>query len=91
MITHLRVSWCEHPAPRDVEKQIINALRPPLNVEHASGPTRDIVKAARRAYYSSAGPRPGSRPNTHRRTVNAQWSAAKASVSSRRTCSPRAR
>ncbi|GAA1221402.1 GIY-YIG nuclease family protein [Pseudonocardia alaniniphila] len=60
MITHLRVSWCEHPAPRDVEKQIINTLRPPLNVEHASGAARDIVKAARRAYYSSAGPRPGT-------------------------------
>jgi hypothetical protein len=59
MVTHLHVSWCEHPAPRDAEESIIHMLRPPLNVDHASGPTLDLVKAARRTYYASAGPRPG--------------------------------
>ena len=58
MVTHLHVSWCEHPTPRDVEKPIIHVLRPPLNVDHASGPALDLVKAARRHYYDSAGPRP---------------------------------
>lgn len=58
MTTHLRVSWCEHPAPRDVEAAIIERLAPPLNVDHASGPTRDAIKAARRRYRTSAGPPP---------------------------------
>jgi hypothetical protein len=60
MIDHLHVSWCEHPTPRDVEQMIIQTYRPPLNVEHASGPTRDLVKAARQHYYASAGPRPSA-------------------------------
>ncbi|WP_422785714.1 GIY-YIG nuclease family protein [Pseudonocardia spirodelae] len=55
---NLRVSWCEHPSPRDVEADVIRALRPPLNVDHASGPTTQVVKAARRRYYDSAGSRP---------------------------------
>jgi hypothetical protein len=58
MARNLRVSWCEHPTPREVESTIIEGLAPPLNVEHASGPTRDVIKAARRSYYASAGPRP---------------------------------
>lgn len=58
MARNLRVSWCEHTAPREVESTIIEVLAPPLNVEHASGPTRDVIKAARRRYYASAGPRP---------------------------------
>ena len=58
MTTNLRVSWCEHPAPRDVEAAIIRTLRPPLNVDHATGPSVDLVKAARRRYYESAGARP---------------------------------
>lgn len=58
MVTHLHVSWCEHLTPRDVEESIIHVLRPPLNVDHASGPALDLVKAARRHYYASAGPRP---------------------------------
>lgn len=64
MVKHLRVTWCEHPSPRDVEESIIRALRPPLNIDHASGPVLDLVKAARRHYYASAGPRPvhSSRP-----------------------------
>ncbi|WP_214401081.1 GIY-YIG nuclease family protein [Pseudonocardia lacus] len=60
MTRHLRVSWCEHPSPRDVEGAIIRALRPPLNVDHASGPALDLVRAARRRYYASAGPRPAA-------------------------------
>lgn len=58
MGAHLRVSWCEHPTPREVEGDIIRALHPPLNVDHASGPGVDIVKTARRRYFDSAGPRP---------------------------------
>ncbi len=55
MVTHLHVSWREHPAPRTLEESIIRSLRPPLNVDHASGPAPDIVRAARRHYYASAG------------------------------------
>lgn len=55
MTDHLRVSWTEHPAPREIEPAIIADLRPPLNVDHASGPVRDVVVAARKAYYASAG------------------------------------
>jgi hypothetical protein len=58
MTTNLRVSWCEHPAPRDVEGVLIQILRPPLNVDHATGPSLDLIKAARRRYYASAGVRP---------------------------------
>lgn len=57
MGTNLRVSWCTYPTPRDVEGDIIRALHPPLNVDHASGPALQVVKAARRHYYDSAGPR----------------------------------
>jgi hypothetical protein len=55
---NLRVSWCQHSDPRDVEGDIIRTLRPPLNIEHATGPTVDAAKAARRRYFDSAGPRP---------------------------------
>jgi hypothetical protein len=58
MVKHLHASWCEHPTPRDVEGSIIHALRPPLNVDHASGPALHLVKAARQHYYASAGLRP---------------------------------
>ena len=57
MVEHLHVTWCEHAAPRDVEQSSILTLSPPLNVEHASGPALDLVKAARRRYYASAGKR----------------------------------
>ena len=57
MVKHLHVTWCEHATPRDVEQSIIQTLWPPLNVDHASGPALDLVKAARRRYYGSAGPR----------------------------------
>lgn len=58
MGTNLRVSWCEYSTPRDVEGHIIRALHPPLNVDHASGRALQVIKAARRYYYDSAGPRP---------------------------------
>jgi hypothetical protein len=58
MTSTLRVSWCEHPTPRDVEADVIRGLRPPLNVDHASGAALQVIKAARRRYYDSAGPRP---------------------------------
>jgi hypothetical protein len=58
MDTNLRVSWFEHPTPRDVESDIIRALQPPLNVDHGSGPALQAIKVARRRYYDSGGPRP---------------------------------
>jgi hypothetical protein len=57
MIEHLLVTWCEYTTPRDVEQAIIQSLRPPLNVQYASGPARELVQAARRRYHASAGPR----------------------------------
>ncbi len=57
MTTNLRVSWCTHMEPRQVEGDVIRVLRPPLNVDHASGPVRDAVKIARTRYHRSAGPR----------------------------------
>jgi hypothetical protein len=32
MEANLRVSWCEHPSPRDVEPLVIDNLAPPRNV-----------------------------------------------------------
>ncbi|ODU05969.1 MAG: hypothetical protein ABS81_06010 [Pseudonocardia sp. SCN 72-86] len=64
MDSHLQVSWREHPTPRDDEGHVIRALRPPLNVDHAAGPALAIIKAARRHYYDSAGPRPQLRHPT---------------------------
>lgn len=61
MTLNLRVSWCEHPMPREVEGRIIERLAPPLNVDHCSGAAREVIEAARRRYYASAGPR-GRRP-----------------------------
>lgn len=60
MTTNLRVTWTEYPTPRDVEPALIERLVPPLNVDHATGAARDVIKAARRRYYASAGPRPTS-------------------------------
>ena len=57
MDTHLRLSWSEHPNPRQVEQAIIEKLTPPLNVDHTKGPLHDAVKAARDSYYASA-PKP---------------------------------
>jgi hypothetical protein len=59
MTERLHVSWAEHPTPREVEPGVIERLRPPLNVEHARGPVRDTVVAARKAYYASS---PGVTP-----------------------------
>ncbi|GAA1089865.1 GIY-YIG nuclease family protein [Pseudonocardia alni] len=55
MREHLRVSWCEHPAQREVEADAIRILRPPLNVDPATGQTVALVKTARRRYVDSAG------------------------------------
>ncbi|WP_433802975.1 GIY-YIG nuclease family protein [Actinomycetospora sp. CA-084318] len=54
MTEHLRLSWCIHPSPREVEADVIRTLGPPLNVDHATGPTRDVVVAARERYRHSA-------------------------------------
>uniref|UniRef100_UPI0007C4B6D4 GIY-YIG nuclease family protein n=1 Tax=Streptomyces prunicolor TaxID=67348 RepID=UPI0007C4B6D4 len=59
MRQHLRLTWCERPDPVPLETTLISRLRPPLNLygtEH--GTTRECVKRARAAYYTSAGPRP---------------------------------
>lgn len=58
MQAHLRLTWCERPTPEVVEPGIITTLGPPLNVDHASGPLRDVVKAAKAAYTDSAGKKP---------------------------------
>jgi hypothetical protein len=55
MIEHLLVTWCKYATPREVEKAIIQSLRPPLNVQYASGPARELVQSARRHYRASAG------------------------------------
>lgn len=34
MEQHLRVSWTFHPSPWEVERDVIRALRPPLNTAH---------------------------------------------------------
>ncbi|AWH90976.1 GIY-YIG nuclease family protein [Dietzia lutea] len=54
MHTHLRLSWYEHPDPASVEPVVIARWAPPLNLDHTTGATRDIVKAARTAYNTSA-------------------------------------
>ncbi|WP_329440428.1 GIY-YIG nuclease family protein [Dietzia cinnamea] len=54
MQSHLRLSWCEHPDPVEVERAVIARWAPPLNIDHATGAIRDIVTAARAAYNSSA-------------------------------------
>jgi hypothetical protein len=58
MRQHLELSWCEHVEPRRVEADVIRRLRPPLNVNHTSGPVRDVVQHARSIFYSSARPPP---------------------------------
>lgn len=55
MHTHLRVSWCLHPNPADVEASVIEQWAPPLNVAHTTvGTVLDVITAARAAYNTSA-------------------------------------
>jgi len=54
MQSNLRLSWCEHPDPVEVERAVIARWAPPLNLDHATGAIHDIVAAARAAYNSSA-------------------------------------
>ena len=42
------------PTPRDVKPAVIGTLRPPLNIDHAVDPNRELVLAARQTYYASA-------------------------------------
>jgi hypothetical protein len=58
MREHLLLSYCENDDPRLVEAEAIRRLRPPLNIDHASGPVRDTVRSARSRFYASAGLRP---------------------------------
>jgi len=59
MHKHLWLTTALHPEPRTVERQLIERLRPPLNIEGAEASTiRSTIQSARRAYYDSAGPRP---------------------------------
>lgn len=60
MTINLRVTWAEYPTPRDVEPALIERLTPLLNVDHVTGPAREVIKAARQRFYASAGPRPTS-------------------------------
>ena len=43
-----------HPDPRQVEASVIARWEPPLNLDHAQGDVREVIKAARAAYYASA-------------------------------------
>ncbi len=55
MHTHLRLTWCPHQSPADVESAVIGQWAPPLNVSHAiSGPALEAITAARAAYNTSA-------------------------------------
>ncbi|WP_322761872.1 GIY-YIG nuclease family protein [Frankia sp. Cr2] len=59
MHKHLYLTTVHHPAPRTIERQLIERLKPPLNIEGATnGTARMTVQSTRRAYYDSAGPRP---------------------------------
>ncbi|MCF6509817.1 hypothetical protein E9549_20845 [Blastococcus sp. MG754426] len=59
MREHLRVTWVEHPDPKDVEAAVINDLGPPLNQDHNKAhPLYATIAAARATYRASAGPRP---------------------------------
>jgi hypothetical protein len=59
MTEHLRLTWAEHPNPHAIEMDLIAALAPPLNVDGAAkGDVRDRIRAAKKAYQASAGPRP---------------------------------
>lgn len=61
MRDHLRVTWAQHPNPKDVEAAVINELGPPLNQDHnRAHPMFATIAAARAAYRASAGPRPDS-------------------------------
>ena len=60
MRQQLLLSWCQHKQPQQVEADVITRLRPPLNVDHTSGPVRDVIRDARSRFYNSAGPRPSA-------------------------------
>jgi len=65
MREHLRVTWAEHPEPKEVEAAVINELGPPLNQDHNQAhPLHSMIAAARAAYRASAGPRPQPPPST---------------------------
>ena len=58
MYAHLRLTWCQHAAPAEVEPKIISTLGPPLNLDHARGSFRAVIKDAKAAYSKSAGAKP---------------------------------
>jgi hypothetical protein len=59
MHAHLRLTWAEDPAPREIEDALIQRLTPPLNVSGVN--TTDLlpaVIAAKNLYNTSAAPSP---------------------------------
>ena len=57
MHEHLRLTWAEDPAPREIEDELIHRLKPPLNVSGVN--TTDLlpaVVAAKNLYNTSAAP-----------------------------------
>lgn len=56
----LLLTWCQHEEPRQVEANLITRLQPPLNIDHTSGPHRDVIFDARCRFRASAGPRPSA-------------------------------
>lgn len=60
MRQHLRLTTALHPEPRTIERQLIELLRPPLNIEGtAPGAARTKIQNARKAYRASAHRRAG--------------------------------
>ncbi|MDQ0370587.1 GIY-YIG nuclease family protein [Catenuloplanes indicus] len=59
MHAHLRLTWAEDEDPETIEADLVQRLRPPLNVHGVSPERRQpAVLAAKVAYNSSAGPAP---------------------------------
>jgi hypothetical protein len=46
----------QHMEPRQAETDVLTHLRSPLNVNHTSGPVREVIRDARLRFRSSAGP-----------------------------------
>jgi hypothetical protein len=66
MRQQLLLSWCQHKEPRHVETNVITRLRPPLNIDHTTGPVREVIRHARLRFYGSVGPNPSAQA-AHRR------------------------
>lgn len=56
---NLSLTWATHPAPKEVEGEVIRRMRPPCNLDHNSGhPNYAAMSSARAAWRASAPPLP---------------------------------